>query len=173
MASMRLRCDDVSHDRDALHCRRLWELAHAYGFKQLLACVPAGLTENVDLVEAVKKSLDEGDALGMHGYHHVYFTKMSAQEQKDDIKKGLEVLSNLFGVTPLLFVAPFNGFNETTIRVAHELGMILEMSKIDFRVYTLLQETGEKNPDYVVYHPQYVTPESFEEQLTFLRNSLK
>ncbi len=173
MARMKLRWDDIGEDKIAEHCSSLWKLAHTYGFKQLLACVPTDLKGQTRMVEVVKNYLDKGDELGLHGYYHVKFTEMSAYEQKESMKKGLEILFDLFGVTPLIFVAPFNNFDKDTIRVAGKLGMVVETSNMDFRAYTVLQSRGKRNPNYIVYHPQFVTPADFEGQVRFLRNSLK
>ena len=167
--SIKLRWDDLSHDQDAQRCRRLWELAHEYEFEQLLACSPIRLEENLELIEAVNKSLGKGDKLGLHGYYHVAFSKLLPQEQKKRMQKGIDIMFKLFDVFPPFFVPPYNMYNKATMRMANELGMKVETSQTNIRRYRTIGY-NEPKPSYIVYHPQWTIPVRFERDLKFLRS---
>lgn len=166
--SIKLRWDDISRSQDAQNCRSLWEKAHEYGFEQLLACVPVNLEENMALVEVVREFLGNGDKLGLHGYRHEAFPSLSPQEQEEQMKAGLDILLDLFGVFPLFFVPPYKMYNKVTERIAGELGMQIETSQANFRRYCALKH-DERRPSYIIYHPQWMTPENLEKDLEFLR----
>lgn len=169
MASIKIRWDDISHSQDAQACKRLWGLAHEYGFEQLLACIPIRLEENWELVEAVKEFLGKGDKLGLHGYHHTSFPSLSPQGQERQMKMGYKILLNLFDVFPLFFVPPYNMYNKTTEKEANKLGMKIETSRTNFKRYCVLKH-DEAKPSYIIYHPQQTTLTRLEKNLRFLRD---
>jgi peptidoglycan/xylan/chitin deacetylase (PgdA/CDA1 family) len=63
-----------------------------------------------------------GNFIGLHGYHHVDYAKMSLSEQSRDIRKGMAKLEEI-GLRTTGFRAPFLRFNAETGKAAHGNGI--------------------------------------------------
>ena len=118
-------------------------------------------------VNIIKEFLQKnGDKLEIanHGWNHEPFTKFNKKQQSDIIKKTNDKLLEKLGITPKVFIPPFNRFNEDTIRALEENG-ITHMSaaenptnllqKSTFSRYPATSTTGEfsKIQDELVWLP--------------------
>jgi hypothetical protein len=62
--------------------------------------------------------------IGLHGYTHnasEMLRGMSYDEQKDIVEKGLQILASI-EITPSTFIPPFGSADNTTVKVAEDLG---------------------------------------------------
>jgi peptidoglycan/xylan/chitin deacetylase (PgdA/CDA1 family) len=85
----------------------------------------------------VKEGHDKGGLfeIGVHGNHHVRYSELSLQEQRDNFTNAKNKLLSLLGNDDArLFGAPFNEFNADTIKAMAESGLdILSSSYYDER----------------------------------------
>lgn len=74
--------------------------------------------------DLVRDILQRGHAVAMHSYaHHRLFSLKSARYVRDDLKKAMDVLTEITGERPLLFRPPIGHTNPTIARIAKELGL--------------------------------------------------
>jgi peptidoglycan/xylan/chitin deacetylase (PgdA/CDA1 family) len=62
--------------------------------------------------------------IGLHGYTHnssEMLQGMSYDEQRDIVEKGLQIFNSL-GIIPSTFIPPFGSADNTTVKVAEDLG---------------------------------------------------
>jgi len=69
----------------------------------------------------------DGDqfTIGLHGHEHERFSMMSAQWQREDLQKNIEILSQFRSYQPI-FAVPFGrppDWNTETVEIANELGL--------------------------------------------------
>jgi peptidoglycan/xylan/chitin deacetylase (PgdA/CDA1 family) len=72
--------------------------------------------------EGYKKGLFE---LGLHGWDHVDYTKMSEDEQRISLLNANEKMQRLFGNKSDVFISPYGYFNNNTLEAMNELGIRL------------------------------------------------
>lgn len=74
--------------------------------------------------EIIKDILDQGHAVAMHSYaHHRLFSLKSARYVREDLKKAIQVLTDITGDRPVLFRPPIGHTNPTIARIVKELGL--------------------------------------------------
>jgi hypothetical protein len=74
-----------------------------------------------DIISLLNQSPDH---IALHGLYHTDYSTMSAQQQYDDIREGIEALSRLFPKKLLkYFIAPFNRTNMETYAVCMDFGL--------------------------------------------------
>lgn len=77
--------------------------------------------DNQELVKYINEIPDE---IALHGLYHSDYSRMTYEEQEEDIKKGLELLKDLFPQKEIrTFIAPFNRTNEDTYKVCQKYGL--------------------------------------------------
>lgn len=75
--------------------------------------------ERVDLISYLNSIPDE---IALHGLYHTDYSQMTFDEQKDELKRGLEVLRMLFPLKKITyFIPPFNKVNAHTSIICSEL----------------------------------------------------
>jgi peptidoglycan/xylan/chitin deacetylase (PgdA/CDA1 family) len=72
--------------------------------------------------EGYKKGLFE---LGLHGWDHVDYTKLSEDEQRISLLNANEKMQRLFGNKSDVFIPPYGYFNNNTLEAMNELGIRL------------------------------------------------
>ncbi|WP_053957386.1 polysaccharide deacetylase family protein [Inediibacterium massiliense] len=65
---------------------------------------------------------EKGHEIGSHAYSHKMHSKISKEENYREIKKTEDVIMNILGKKPIYFAPPSGDYNETTLKVAKELG---------------------------------------------------
>lgn len=74
--------------------------------------------------EVIREILARGHGVGLHSYaHDRLFSLRSARRVKEDLVRGIGVLTELTGARPTLFRPPIGHTNPTIARVAAELGL--------------------------------------------------
>src|SRR5262249_30404852 len=74
-------------------------------------------------MDGIKAGLFE---IALHGYNHVDYTKLSPNKASESITRGNIILMKLFGVQPLIFVPPYNLFNNDTLNAVrlHKMNVV-------------------------------------------------
>ncbi|RFU24688.1 hypothetical protein B7463_g11643, partial [Scytalidium lignicola] len=71
----------------------------------------------------LRKVRDAGHEIGLHGYCHEFVATMNEQQQRDVMKKSIEVLTAFTGKKPRGWTAPAWDTSKETIRVLEEFGI--------------------------------------------------
>ncbi len=70
--------------------------------------------------------------LANHGWDHEDFTQYNSVAQEFLLSKTNSKINDMFGITPTVFIPPFNSFNSETIHAMKKLGMTHFSSELDF-----------------------------------------
>ncbi len=57
--------------------------------------------------DIARRTVADGHEIGNHSYLHLQYDKVSAQEAREDIEKGLNAIQNITGITPRWFRPPY------------------------------------------------------------------
>ena len=90
-----------------------------------------------------------------HGWMHEDFSRYNITTQEDLMNKTNNEVSSLFGINPIIFIPPFNEFNDDTLISAHRLGFKIFSSSIFFDNSNYLVSDNEKTSSInsqLVYH---------------------
>ncbi|MFD0961984.1 polysaccharide deacetylase family sporulation protein PdaB [Paenibacillus chungangensis] len=71
--------------------------------------------------ELVKKIQDEGYEIGSHGHKHDFYSKMSDDEIRKQIRTAHTIISDITGEQPNLIRMPNGDFDKRVLRIADEL----------------------------------------------------
>ncbi len=113
--------------------------------------------DRVDLIGYLNSIPDE---IALHGLYHTDYSQMSIDEQKDEIKKGLEILRKLFPIKKIsYFIPPFNRFNAHTIYVCSELKLKV-LTTEGVHLESELSHLALKKNTWYRYHHHRFYPES-------------
>jgi peptidoglycan/xylan/chitin deacetylase (PgdA/CDA1 family) len=61
--------------------------------------------------------------LALHGWNHVDYSKLSEEEQQHSLQQANEKMKHLFGSTSNMFIAPYDRFNNDTLKAMSQLGL--------------------------------------------------
>ena len=78
---------------------------------------------DVKLVDYIKNTLEDNDQLieiANNGWNYEDFTVLTSEEQSSLIKQGNDHISSVLGITPDVFIPPYEKFNDATILALHE-----------------------------------------------------
>ena len=90
-----------------------------------------------------------------HGWMHEDFSRYNITQQEDLMNKTNNEISSLFGINPIIFIPPFNKFNDDTLISAHRLGFKIFSSSIYFDNSNYFVSSKEKTSSVnsqLVYH---------------------
>ncbi len=112
-----------------------------------------------DIIDYLNNSEDE---IALHGLYHSDYGKMTLEEQRADIKTGLEELQQLFPNKIIrYFIAPFNRTNEDLYKVCAEFGLeVLEAKGVHLEE-ALETVVFEPNAWYRYHHHRFYPDSSF------------
>jgi len=91
------------------------------------AIIAASIGKDPQVVATVSQGIKGGTIEpALHGFRHTDYTTLNANNQSVSITKGNDVIKQLFGVHPFVFVPPFNTFNNSTITAmrAHDMNIL-------------------------------------------------
>jgi peptidoglycan-N-acetylglucosamine deacetylase len=88
--------------------------------------------------DLVREADELGFSIGIHGYSHLMMSKLSWQQQREEIEKSLEVVEEIIGEKPRLFRPPWGSFNENTQEILLSRGMHLVNWDVDSTDYLSL-----------------------------------
>lgn len=90
--------------------------------------------------DKVSDIFKEGHEIGHHGYSHKNPASCTLLEEKEEIKKGIEVLESITGEKPIGYRAPAADLSENTLNLLNEFNLIYDSSMmgddLPFRIKT-------------------------------------
>jgi peptidoglycan/xylan/chitin deacetylase (PgdA/CDA1 family) len=76
------------------------------------------------IVDKVKEGLHKGlFEIDLHGWDHVNYTELTEKQQKDSLSKANANVERLFGTKSIVFIPPYDVFNNDTIKAIRDLGI--------------------------------------------------
>jgi peptidoglycan/xylan/chitin deacetylase (PgdA/CDA1 family) len=76
------------------------------------------------IVNKIKEGFYKGlFEIDLHGLDHINYTKLNENEQKDSLWKANAKIERLFGTKSIVFIPPYDAFNNNTIKAMRELGI--------------------------------------------------
>ena len=120
---------------------------------------------------------EDGHEIANHGYFHKDHDKISAERNREEISMAEQVIEKTCGVKTKLFMPPSGAFNQTTLKVASELGyktIMWSKDTIDWRDKnpTLIYNRATQNiagGDLILMHPTLATSEVLEDIIVSLK----
>ena len=135
--------------------------------------------------EQVRQAIAAGHEVALHSWDHRPYNRMTADEQRADMERSIEVLRQLTGTEPVGHKSASWRWNEATHRVAQALGLIWAMDEPGGDLPYLTQPDQSLPPlvqlppsrwydDYAVFVENVLTPqqafEMWREDLEVLRD---
>lgn len=80
--------------------------------------------------EIVRRAVAEGHEIGSHSYSHPNLRRLTPPQQAEQIGATDEILRSL-GAAPLYLRPPYGAFDETTLRLAGEMGISIVLWSLD------------------------------------------
>ncbi len=116
------------------------------------------------------KIVNSGNEIASHGYWHKDHSKISYEEQTNEIKMAEDVIKRICGYTTTLFAPPSGAFNKSTLQIANGLGyktIMWSKDTIDWRDQDseLIYDRATKNAsagDLILMHPTNATVKALE-----------
>lgn len=113
--------------------------------------------DRTDLIEFLKNGPDE---IALHGLYHTDYSKMTAEEQRQEIEEGLSILKDLFPYKPVkYFIPPFNRTNEDTFNICKDLKLNV-ISAEGMHLEAELNDLAIRPESWYRYHHHRFYPES-------------
>jgi peptidoglycan/xylan/chitin deacetylase (PgdA/CDA1 family) len=131
--------------------------------------------DNVDCVREIDK---RGHELASHGYFHKDHSKLSYQENLEEITNSVRLINAISGKQIKLFAPPSGAFCDNTITACAQLNLKTVMwsrDTIDWRDSDsqLIYQRATKNlkaGEFILMHPMDVTVNSLDNILTYIRD---
>ncbi len=104
------------------------------------------------IVNEVKKGLSNGTLeIGSHAWDHVDYTQLPAATQQDTLQKSKQKMIQLWGVTPNLFIPPFNAYNNDTLATLQSLGFKVISSEFDLELPSVYDPNNPNASSNLIY----------------------
>jgi peptidoglycan/xylan/chitin deacetylase (PgdA/CDA1 family) len=82
--------------------------------------------------QQIRKIVEKGHEIGLHGYTHEFVSTLSEQQQRDVLEKSIRVLTDIVGKKPRGWTAPAWSTSKETIQLLEEFGIVRRlMSTMD------------------------------------------
>lgn len=129
--------------------------------------------------ELLQAIVDGGHEVGNHGYYHKQHSKLTYQQNCDEITVCNQVVFSQIGITPTLFMAPSGDFGDQTVEASKDCGMKMIMwsrDTIDWRDKdeSVIFERCTKNirsGELILMHPTLCTKNVLERVITNLKSN--
>lgn len=72
----------------------------------------------------MRKIVEKGHEVGLHGYTHEFVSTLSEQQQRDVLDKSIQVLTDIVGKRPRGWTAPAWSTSKETIKLLEEFGIV-------------------------------------------------
>ncbi|CAG5178656.1 uncharacterized protein ALTATR162_LOCUS8810 [Alternaria atra] len=99
---------------------RLLKLWDKYNIKATWF-VPAHSAESFP--QQIRKIIEKGHEIGLHGYTHEFVSLLSERQQRDVLEKSIQVLTDIVGKKPRGWTAPAWSTSRDTIKLLEEFGI--------------------------------------------------
>ena len=121
----------------------------------------------------------DGHEIGNHGYFHKDHAKLSAEQNKAEITANNAIVKSMTGIDMTLFAPPSGSYSDTTLKVAHSIGMSVIMwsrDTIDWRDKDSSLVYGRATNkigagDMILMHPTAHTLAALGDILTYYENN--
>ena len=70
--------------------------------------------------ELVRRILDEGHSIALHGYRHRLQSRLTARQVSDDLDRGLDAIDRAAGIRPTRHRPPYGVYSPAGLRAARE-----------------------------------------------------
>ncbi len=139
-----IRFDDICPTMNWAVWEQVEPILNQYDIKPIVAIVPDNRDPELiidpaknDFWERVRNWQNSGWTIALHGYQHIYSTKLSGltkineysefvglsyEQQYDKLQRGLQILHD-HGIYPTVWVAPAHSFDELTVKALLSLGI--------------------------------------------------
>jgi peptidoglycan/xylan/chitin deacetylase (PgdA/CDA1 family) len=74
--------------------------------------------------QQIRKIVDKGHEIGLHGYTHEFVSTLTEEQQRDVLKKSIDVLTELMGKKPRGWTAPAWSTSKETVKLLEEFGIV-------------------------------------------------
>ncbi|MGI6452064.1 MAG: polysaccharide deacetylase family protein [Syntrophomonadaceae bacterium] len=81
--------------------------------------------------ELLKEMHNQGHSIQNHGYEHLHFNSLSAEQIAEQIKKADQIIAGIIGKETVYFAPPYGEFNRQVLTVASDLNYHLIMWSVD------------------------------------------
>lgn len=118
-----------SEDGVSLMINVYWGTDEVYGILDVLEEYHATATFFIggswadDNVACLKAIAEKGHEIGSHGYFHRDHSKLTREENIEEIRRSVEFISLATGYTVSLFAPPSGAFNDTVAEAAESIGL--------------------------------------------------
>ncbi|MCD8014689.1 MAG: DUF2334 domain-containing protein [Lachnospiraceae bacterium] len=199
-----LRLDDMSEYRDIEKWNRMESLLNKYDIKPIFGIIPDNRDPSLiqfqkddDFWGRVSKWNDEGWTPALHGYQHVFSTRvggvnpvndysefagLSLEEQEEKIRNAYMIMIH-HGIDPKIFFAPAHTYDQNTLQALKKETKIRVISDTvannlyyEDEFYYIPQQAGHVRslPLKVVtfcYHPNIMSDKDFSELEEFIKKN--
>lgn len=110
-----------------------------------------------------KNIVNEGHEIGSHGYEHLNYSKLSLEQNREQIKTAEEMIVKHGSTKPTLFAPPSGDYNQDTLVAAEELGyktILWSIDTIDWRqgstkdiIISRVMDKPNHNGAIILMHP--------------------
>jgi peptidoglycan/xylan/chitin deacetylase (PgdA/CDA1 family) len=111
---------------------RLLALFSRYGIKATWF-TPAHTAESFP--GQIRKIVNAGHEIGLHGYTHEFVSTLDETQQRDVLRKSVQVLAEVVGKRPRGWTAPAWSTSRESVRLLEELGIVRLDSFHPFLLY--------------------------------------
>ncbi len=127
--------------------------------------------------DLLKEIYSMGHEIGNHGYSHKDYSKMTYEENIQEISKARDILEEITGQSPRLFGPPSGAYNENTLKAVRDLNnkfVLWSIDTIDWRedatkdlIVKRVTEKAERSA-IVLMHPTDNTLKALPEIINYL-----
>jgi peptidoglycan/xylan/chitin deacetylase (PgdA/CDA1 family) len=104
------------------------------------------------IVNEVKKGLNSGTLeIGSHAWDHVDYSKLPASTQLNTLQKSKQKIIQLWGVTPNVFVPPYDAYNNDTLFALKSVGFKVISAEFDLEIPNIYDPDNPNSPNNKVY----------------------
>lgn len=130
--------------------------------------------KNPDLLKQMVKA---GHSIQNHGYKHLHFNSLSAEQGSAEIKKAEEIITRITGQKTRYFASPYGEFSQNVVAAAHNIDYKLIMWSVDTVDWqrphpeTIVNRVMKKvhNDAIILMHPTDPTVQALPEMLKQLQ----
>ncbi|AIF83547.1 putative xylanase/chitin deacetylase [Candidatus Nitrososphaera evergladensis SR1] len=104
------------------------------------------------IVNKVKEGIATGlIETSLHGWNHIDYRTLSLQQQQKTLEMANQKMEELFGSKTSIFVAPYNAYNEDTLKAINQAGLKILSSEFDQEIESIYDPDNPDSPDNKVY----------------------
>ena len=163
-----------------------WETEYVQGILDVLKKEDVKITFNVTgrwaekNQEMLLKIKSEGHEIGNHGHRHLDYSKLSYEENLEQIKTSKKIIEDIINEETKFFQAPAGSFGEGTMKAANELGYTSikwDVDTIDWNnrkepevIIERVKKKDIKDGSIVLMHPTYATTQCLDDIIQIIRD---